>query len=92
MTYALLDVVFQKKDQKPIDYFSVPKILVTFHFYPFLVRCAIRYYEFDDYTQTFFLLFQVRYTAYRDRPLHERQTKFICSLREGHTEIVRKTY
>ena len=45
---------------------------------------------FDDYTQTF--SFQVRYTAYRDRPLHERQTKFICSLREGHTEIVRKTY
>ena len=34
--------------------------------------------------------FQVRYTGYRDRPLHERQTKFICALREGHTEIVRR--
>jgi hypothetical protein len=33
------------------------------------------------------LYFQVRYTAYRDRPLHERQTKFICALREGHTEV-----
>ena len=92
MTYALLDVVFQKKTKNRSIILVSQKILVTFHFYPFLVRCAIRYYEFDDYTQTFFLLFQVRYTAYRDRPLHERQTKFICSLREGHTEIVRKTY
>ena len=89
MTYALLDVVLQKKT-KNRSIFSVPTTLVNFHFYPFLVRFAIRYYEFDDYTQTF--SFQVRYTAYRDRPLHERQTKFICSLREGHTEIVRKTY
>ena len=32
--------------------------------------------------------FQVRYTAFRDRPLQERQGKFINSLREGHTEIV----
>lgn len=30
---------------------------------------------------------EVRFTGYRDRPLHERQTKFICALREGHTEI-----
>ena len=37
---------------------------------------------------TFCLAFQVRFTGYRDRPLHERQTKFICALREGHTEIV----
>ena len=36
----------------------------------------------------FFVYFQVRYTGYRDRPLHERQTKFICALREGHTELV----
>lgn len=35
-----------------------------------------------------FSVFQVRYTGYRDRPLHERQTKFICALREGHSEIV----
>ena len=39
-------------------------------------------------TNTFCLAFQVRFTGYRDRPLHERQTKFICALREGHTEIV----
>ncbi len=38
----------------------------------------------------FSLLFQVRYTAFRDRPLAERQQKFIGSLREGHVEIVRK--
>ena len=47
---------------------------------------------FYDCIQTFSSSFQVRYTAYRDRPLHERQTKFICSLREGHTEIVRKLW
>ena len=31
---------------------------------------------------------QVRFTGFRDRPLLERQGKFIQSLREGHTEIV----
>ncbi len=31
---------------------------------------------------------QIRYTAFKDRPPHERQAKFIASLREGHTEIV----
>ena len=42
----------------------------------------------DPYFNTFCFTFQVRFTGYRDRPLHERQTKFICALREGHTEIV----
>ncbi len=31
---------------------------------------------------------QVRYTGYRDRPLHERQTKFQHALRDGNVEIV----
>ena len=31
---------------------------------------------------------QIRYTAFRDRPLQERQAKFLAALREGHTEIV----
>ncbi|CAB4062020.1 Protein big brother,Protein brother,Core-binding factor subunit beta [Lepeophtheirus salmonis] len=28
---------------------------------------------------------EVRYTGFRDRPLHERQAKFHCSLREGYS-------
>lgn len=35
-----------------------------------------------------FIFLQIRYTAFKDRPPHERQAKFIASLREGHTEIV----
>ena len=32
--------------------------------------------------------FQVRYTGYRDRPIHERQNKFLNAARDGSTEIV----
>ena len=32
---------------------------------------------------------EVRYTLYRDRPVHERQAKFQSGCRDGHTEIVR---
>ena len=35
---------------------------------------------------------QIRYTAFRDRPLQERQAKFLAALREGHTEIVSANY
>ena len=31
---------------------------------------------------------QVRFTGFRDRPLHERQAKFQHSLREGNIEMV----
>ena len=31
---------------------------------------------------------EVRYTLYRDRPVHERQAKFQAGCRDGHTEIV----
>ena len=31
---------------------------------------------------------QVRYTGYRDRPIHERQNKFLNAARDGSTEIV----
>ena len=31
---------------------------------------------------------QVRYTGYRDRPIHERQNKFLSAARDGSTEIV----
>jgi len=30
---------------------------------------------------------EVRYTLYRDRPVHERQAKFQAGCRDGHTEI-----
>ena len=33
------------------------------------------------------ILFQVRYTGYRDRPQEERQVRFQNACREGHTEI-----
>ena len=33
-------------------------------------------------------IFQVRYTGYRDRPIHERQNKFLSAARDGSTEIV----
>lgn len=33
-------------------------------------------------------MFQVRYTGYRDRPIHERQNKFLNAARDGSTEIV----
>ena len=36
----------------------------------------------------YFLLFQVRFTLYRERPLHERQAKFQQGCREGHVEMV----
>jgi len=35
-----------------------------------------------------YLPLQVRFTSFRDRPLQERQHKFIGALREGHVEIV----
>lgn len=44
-------------------------------------------YETDDLMKRHSREAEVRFTGYRDRPLHERQTKFICALREGHTEI-----
>merc|ERR1712088_520362 len=44
-------------------------------------------YESEDLMKRHSREGEVRYTGYRDRPLHERQTKFICALREGHTEI-----
>ena len=54
-----------------------------------LNNLGIQYsYIYQVLTNTFYFTFQVRFTGYRDRPLHERQTKFICALREGHTEIV----
>ena len=34
------------------------------------------------------LICQVRYTGYRDRPIHERQNKFLSAARDGSTEIV----
>ena len=34
------------------------------------------------------LISQVRYTGYRDRPIHERQNKFLNAARDGSTEIV----
>jgi hypothetical protein len=37
-------------------------------------------------------LFKVRYTGYRDRPLHERQNKFLCAIRDGHAEVVRISF
>ncbi|KAJ3634145.1 hypothetical protein MTP99_011050 [Tenebrio molitor] len=33
------------------------------------------------------VIFQVRYTGYRDRPQEERQVRFQNACREGHTEI-----
>ena len=36
-------------------------------------------------------MFQVRYTGYRDRPIHERQNKFLNAARDGSTEIVSET-
>jgi len=44
-------------------------------------------YETEDLMKRHSREGEVRFTGYRDRPLHERQTKFICALREGHTEI-----
>eukprot|EP00096_Caligus_rogercresseyi_P011698 TRINITY_DN4699_c0_g1_i1.p1 TRINITY_DN4699_c0_g1~~TRINITY_DN4699_c0_g1_i1.p1 ORF type:complete len:299 (-),score=103.38 TRINITY_DN4699_c0_g1_i1:273-1169(-) len=44
-------------------------------------------FESDDIMKKNSRESEVRYTGFRDRPLHERQAKFHCSLREGHTEI-----
>jgi len=35
-----------------------------------------------------FVLFQVKYTGYRDRPLQERQAKFQAECQDGHADIV----
>lgn len=37
--------------------------------------------------EIFLLLYQVRYTGYRDRPQEQRQVHFQHYCREGHTEI-----
>ena len=37
-------------------------------------------------------LFQVRFIAFRDRPIHERIAKFNHSIREGNVELVSKPY
>ena len=34
--------------------------------------------------------FQVKYSAYRDRPVDERKRRFVEDLREGHSVIVSK--
>ena len=39
-------------------------------------------------TELILAIFQVRYTGYRDRPIHERQNKFLNAARDGSTEIV----
>ena len=36
----------------------------------------------------YFFLLQVRFVGFRDRPLEERQMRFVAGCREGHTEIV----
>ena len=44
------------------------------------------------YGDVFMLLypfsFQVKYSAYRDRPVEERKRRFVEDLREGHSVIV----
>lgn len=44
-------------------------------------------FESDDLLKRHSREAEVRYTAFRDRPVQERQAKFIQSLREGHSEI-----
>eukprot|EP00095_Tigriopus_kingsejongensis_P010014 maker-scaffold1211_size55490-snap-gene-0.10 protein:Tk10014 transcript:maker-scaffold1211_size55490-snap-gene-0.10-mRNA-1 annotation:"protein big brother isoform x1" len=44
-------------------------------------------FESDDLLKRHSREAEVRYTPFRDRPVLERQAKFIQSLREGHTEI-----
>ena len=38
--------------------------------------------------EIFILVFQVRFVAFRDRPIHERIAKFNHSIREGNVELV----
>jgi len=44
-------------------------------------------FESDEFLKRHSREGEVRYTGYRDRPIHERQNKFLSAARDGSTEI-----
>jgi len=44
-------------------------------------------FETDEFMKRHSREAEVRYTGYRDRPIHERQNKFLSAARDGSTEI-----
>jgi len=44
-------------------------------------------YDSDEFLKRHSREAEVRYTGYRDRPIHERQNKFLNAARDGNTEI-----
>ncbi|XP_040564423.1 protein big brother isoform X1 [Lepeophtheirus salmonis] len=68
---------FNPEPPKPRFLFKMPRVVPN----------QKEKFESDDTMKKNSRESEVRYTGFRDRPLHERQAKFHCSLREGHTEI-----
>jgi len=66
---------------------EVPKYARLLFKLPRVVLSQKEKYEEDDVFKKHSRDSEVRFTLYRDRPIHERQQKFQSGCRDGHTEI-----
>jgi len=66
---------------------EVPKYTRLLFKLPRIVPDQKEKFEGDDIFKKHSRDGEVRYTLYRDRPVHERQAKFQSGCRDGHTEI-----
>jgi len=63
--------------QKPRFLFKMPRVVPN----------QKEKFETDEFMKRHSREGEVRYTGYRDRPIHERQNKFLSAARDGSTEI-----
>jgi len=63
--------------QKPRFLFKMPRVVPN----------QKEKFETDEFMKRHSREAEVRYTGYRDRPIHERQNKFLSAARDGSTEI-----
>lgn len=66
-----------EQTQKPRFLFKMPRVVPN----------QKEKFESDDFMKRHSREGEVRFTGYRDRPIHERQNKFVNSCRDGSTEI-----
>lgn len=70
--------------QQQTEVVSRPKFLFKM---PRVVPNQKEKFETDEFMKRHSREGEVRYTGYRDRPIHERQNKFLNAARDGSTEI-----
>jgi len=75
-------------NQQPHAQAEVPPTKPRFLFkMPRVVPNQKEKFDTDEFMKRHSRETEVRYTGYRDRPIHERQNKFLSAARDGSTEI-----